>query len=155
MKQNGLELFVGLFMVLGFLAFGYLALQLGEVSILSAGNSYVINAEFDNISGLKKGGAVQIAGVVVGQVQRTWLGKEELAHVALQIDKGVKVPVDSMASVKTQGIIGDKYIQLTLGADEKLFVEGDVLVETESAVDLESLISKFANGSVEKKLRRW
>ncbi|MDO8948028.1 MAG: outer membrane lipid asymmetry maintenance protein MlaD [Desulfocapsaceae bacterium] len=151
MKQNGLELFVGLFMVLGFLAFGYLALQLGEVEILSAGNSYVVNAEFDNISGVKKGAAIQIAGVVVGQVQRTWLGKDELAHVALQIDKGVKVPVDSMASVKTQGIIGDKYIQLTLGGDEKLFVEGDVLTDTESAVDLESLISKFAFGSVEKK----
>lgn len=148
MKQNGLELFVGLFMVAGFLAFGYLALQLGEVSILSAGKSYVVNAEFDNISGLKKGGTVQIAGVVVGQVQRTWLGEDELAHVALQIDKGVQVPVDSMASVKTQGIIGDKYIQLTLGADEKLFAEGDVLTETESAVDLESLISKFAFGSV-------
>ncbi|MBA3007101.1 MAG: outer membrane lipid asymmetry maintenance protein MlaD [Proteobacteria bacterium] len=151
MKQNGLELFVGLFMVLGFLAFGYLALQLGEVEILSAGNSYVVNAEFDNISGVKKGAAIQIAGVVVGQVQRTWLGKDELAHVALQIDKGVKVPVDSMASVKTQGIIGDKYIQLSLGGDEKLFVEGDVLTDTESAVDLESLISKFAFGSVEKK----
>ncbi|MFH2123658.1 MAG: outer membrane lipid asymmetry maintenance protein MlaD [Pseudomonadota bacterium] len=151
MKQNGLELFVGLFMVAGFLAFGYLALQLGEVGILSSGKSYVINAEFDNISGVKKGGAVQIAGVVVGQVRRTWLGEDELAHVALQIDKGVKVPVDSMASVKSQGIVGDKYIQLTLGGDEKLFVEGDVLTDTESAVDLESLISKFAFGSVEKK----
>jgi phospholipid/cholesterol/gamma-HCH transport system substrate-binding protein len=151
MKQNGLELFVGLFMVIGFLAFGYLALQLGEVQVLSAGKSYVVNAEFDNISGLKKGGTVQIAGVVVGQVRSTWLGEDELAHVALQIDKGVKVPLDSMASVKTQGIIGDKYIQLTLGADEKLFAEGDVLTETESAVDLESLISKFAFGSVEKK----
>ena len=151
MKQNGLELFVGLFMVAGFLAFGYLALQLGEVGILSSGKSYVITAEFDNISGVKKGGAIQVAGVVVGQVKRTWLGEDELAHVALQIDKGVKVPVDSMASVKSQGIIGDKYIQLSLGADDKLFTDEGVLTETESAVDLESLISKFAFGSVEKK----
>ncbi|MEK6201645.1 MAG: outer membrane lipid asymmetry maintenance protein MlaD [Desulfobulbaceae bacterium] len=148
MKQNSLELFVGLFMVAGFLAFGYLALQLGELPILSAGKTYVINAEFDNISGVKKGGSVQIAGVVVGQVKRTWLGEDELAHVALQIDNGVRVPVDSMASVKSQGIVGDKYIQLTLGADEQLFADGDVLTETESAVDLESLISKFAFGSV-------
>ncbi len=151
MKQNRfeyLELFVGLFMVAGFLAFGYLALQLGEVGIVSAGKSFVVNAEFDNISGVKKGASVQIAGVVVGQVQRTWLGDDELAHVALQINKGVKVPVDSMASVKSQGIIGDKYIQLTLGGDEKLFTDGDVLMETESAVDLEALISKFAFGSV-------
>ena len=151
MKKNGLELFVGLFMVAGFLAFGYLALQLGEVQLLSARKSYVVNAEFDNISGMKKGAAIQIAGVVVGQVNRTWLGEDHLAHVALQIDKGVQVPNDSMASVKTQGIIGDKYVQLTLGSNDKLFADGDVLTETESAVDLESLISKFAFGSVEKK----
>lgn len=148
MKQNGLELFVGLFMVVGFAAFGYLALQLGEVSFLNPGKTYVVNAEFDNISGVKKGAAIQIAGVVVGQVKRTWLGEDELAHVALQIDKNVKVPVDSMASVKSQGIVGDKYIQLTLGSDDKLFADGDVLTETESAVDLESLISKFAFGGV-------
>lgn len=148
MKQNGLELFVGLFMVVGFLAFGYLALQLGEGSFLTTGKTYVVNAEFDNISGVKKGAAVQVAGVVVGQVKRTWLGEDELAHVALQINKEVKVPVDSMASVKSQGLIGDKYIQLSLGGDDKLFKEGDVLTETESAVDLEALISKFAFGSV-------
>jgi phospholipid/cholesterol/gamma-HCH transport system substrate-binding protein len=150
MKQNGLELFVGLFIVAGFLAFGYLALQLGEVSFLSAGKSYVINADFDNISGIKKGASVQIAGVIVGQVKSTWLGKDDLAHVALQVNKGVKVPVDSMASVKTQGIVGDKYIQLTLGSDEKLFADGGTIVDTESAVDLESLVSKFAFGSVKK-----
>jgi phospholipid/cholesterol/gamma-HCH transport system substrate-binding protein len=151
MKKNRLEfleLFVGIFMVLGFLAFGYLALQLGEVSFLSAGKTYVIDAEFDNISGLKKGAVVQIAGVVVGQVKRTWLGEDELAHVALQLDNEVKIPADSMASVKSQGIIGDKYIQLSLGGDEKLLKAGDVLTETESAVDLEALISKFAFGSV-------
>jgi len=91
---------------------------------------------------------VQIAGVVVGQVQRTWLGEDELAHVAIQIDKDVKVPVDSIASVKSQGIIGDKFIQLTLGGDEKLMKEGDVLTDTESSVDLEALISKFVFGSV-------
>ncbi|MBV5305824.1 MAG: outer membrane lipid asymmetry maintenance protein MlaD [Desulfobulbaceae bacterium] len=151
MKQNRfefLELFVGLFIVLGFLAFGYLALQLGEVSFLTTGKTYVIDAEFDNISGVKKGAVVQIAGVVVGQVKRTWLGEDELAHVALQLDKYVKVPADSIASVKSQGIIGDKYIQLSLGGVEKLLKEGDVLTETESAVDLEALISKFAFGSV-------
>lgn len=151
MKQNRfefLELFVGLFMVLGFLAFGYLALQLGEVSFLTTGKTYVIDAEFDNISGVKKGAVVQIAGVVVGQVKRTWLGEDELAHVALQLDNSIKVPSDSIASVKSQGIIGDKYIQLSLGGDEKLLKEGDVLTETESAVDLEALISKFAFGSV-------
>lgn len=148
MKQNGLELFVGLFVIAGFLAFGYLALQLGELPILSARKTYVINAEFDNVSGLKKGGAIQVAGVVVGQVKDIRLGEDELAHVAMQIDNGVQVPVDSMASVKSQGIIGDKYILLTLGGDDQVFADEGVLFDTESAVDLESLISKFAFGSV-------
>lgn len=148
MKRDGLELFVGLFMVAGLLAFGYLALQLGEVPFLSSGRTYVISAEFDNISGVKKGAAIQIAGVEVGQVTGIWLGKDDLAHVDLQIDKTVKLPRDSMASVKSQGIIGDKFIQLTTGGDEEMLAEGDVITDTESAVDLESLISKFAFGSV-------
>ncbi len=148
MKKNGMELVVGVFMLAGFLAFGYLALRLGEVPFLSSGNTYGLTAEFDNISGLKKGAGVQVAGVDVGQVSRIWLGEDDLAHVLLRLNRTVKVPVDSMASVKSQGIIGDKYIQVTLGGDEEIFKDGDVLVETESAVDIESLISKFAFGGV-------
>lgn len=70
--------------------------------------------------------------------------------VAMQVDKGVKVPVDSIASVKSQGIIGDKFIQITLGGDETLYQPGETIVDTESAVDLESLISKFAFGQMDK-----
>lgn len=138
---------VGLFMLAGLLAFGYLALQLGEVSILSSSSKYVIKAEFDNVSGVKKGAAVQIAGVVVGDVSGVELGKDELAILYLRLDKGIKVPVDSIASVKSQGIIGDKYIALSLGGDEEILAENAVITETESAIDIESLISKFAFGS--------
>ena len=147
MKKNNLEMIVGLFMLAGLLAFGYLALQLGEVSILSSSSKYVIKAEFDNVSGVKKGAAVQIAGVVVGDVSGVELGKDELAILYLRIDKGIKVPVDSIASVKSQGIIGDKYIALSLGGDEETLAENAVITETESAIDIESLISKFAFGS--------
>ena len=77
------------------------------------------------------------------------LGEGEVAVLSLQVDDSLEVPKDSMASVKSQGIIGDKYIQLSLGGDEELFQPGEVLVETESAVDIESLISKFAFGSTE------
>lgn len=147
MKKNTLEMVVGLFMVAGLLAFGYLALQLGEVSFLSSGKKYMITAEFDNVSGVKKGASVQIAGVVVGDVAKIELGKNELAVVFLRLDKDVKVPADSIASVKSQGIIGDKYIQLSLGGGDEILAEGGVLTETESAVDIESLISKFAFGS--------
>lgn len=150
MKRNTLELAVGLFMLIGFGAFGYLALQLGEVPWLTASSTYILKAEFDNVSGVKKGASVQVAGVPVGEVDEIRLGENEAAVLSLRIDKKVKVPIDSMASVKSQGIIGDKYIQLSLGADETLFKPGEMVVETESSVDIESLISKFAFGSVKE-----
>lgn len=138
---------VGLFMIIGFAAFVYLALQLGEVSFLSRSKTYVLKAEFDNVAGVKKGASVQVAGVEVGEVTAVELGEEDVAVLYLQIDNSLKVPTDSMASVKSQGIIGDKYIQLSLGGDEELFKPGEVLIETESSLDIESLISKFAFGS--------
>ncbi|EKD38945.1 MAG: Mce-related protein [uncultured bacterium] len=147
MKRNTLELAVGLFMLIGFGAFGYLALQLGEVPFLTASSTYILKAEFDNVAGVKKGASVQIAGVVVGEVADVALSGSESAILSLKIDKKVKVPVDSMASVKSQGIIGDKYIQLSLGSDATHFMPDETLVETESSVDIESLISKFAFGS--------
>ena len=145
--KNTLEMVVGLFMVIGFAAFGYLALQLGEVSFLTNSKTYVLKAEFDNVAGVKKGASVQVAGVVVGEVSKVELGEDELAVLSFKIDNSLKVPIDSMASVKSQGIIGDKYIQLSLGGDEELFKPGELLVETESSLDIESLISKFAFGS--------
>ena len=138
---------VGLFIVTGFLALVYMALRLGEVPFLNSGSTYTINAEFNNVSGVKKGSAVQVAGVIVGDVSRIWLGDKGYAHLALRIDKSLKVPVDTIASVKSQGIIGDKFIQLNLGGDEKVFANGGVIRDTESALDIESIISKFAFGS--------
>lgn len=147
MKQNTLELAVGLFMVIGFGAFVYLALQLGEVPFLSRGSTYILKAEFDNVAGVKKGASVQVAGVVVGEVADVALSETEAALLSLRIEKSLQIPIDSIASVKSQGIIGDKYIQVSLGGDEKKYAPGDILTETESSVDIESLISKFAFGS--------
>ncbi len=148
MKHTRLEFTVGVFLVLGLLSFGWLALRLGEVSWLSSSRSYVIYAEFDNISGVKTGADVQVAGVVVGSVRDISLTDDAVARAALQVNKSLKVPVDSIASVKSQGIIGDKYIQLTLGGDDEMFKAGATMTDTESSVDLESLISKFAFGKV-------
>lgn len=138
---------VGLFMVIGFAAFVYLALQLGEVSFLSDSKTYLLKAEFDNVAGVKKGASVQVAGVVVGEVAVVELSEDDVAVLSLKIDNSLEVPIDSMASVKSQGIIGDKYIQLSLGGEEELFKPGELLIETESSLDIESLISKFAFGS--------
>ena len=150
MGNSRREITVGVFLVMGFLALGWLAMQLGEVSWLTGAKSYTLNAEFNNISGVKLGADIQISGVTVGKVRQLRLNEDNLAMVAMQIDKGVKVPVDSIASVKSQGIIGDKFIQITLGGDETAYQPGETIVDTESAVDLESLISKFAFGQMDK-----
>ncbi len=146
--KNSIEFLVGIFMIAGFAAFGYLALQLGEVSLFSESKNYTVTAQFDNIAGVKKGASVQIAGVVVGQVEKIWLDEDGVANVSLEVSKTIELPVDSMASVKSQGLIGDKFIALSLGGDEELFKAGGVITDTESAVDIESLISKFAFGDV-------
>ena len=147
-SDSRVEIIVGLFLVLGFVAFGWLALQLGEVSLLDKGTTYTLYAEFENVSGVKTGAEVQIAGVSVGSVTELRLSKDDLAVATLKLDKDIRLAKDSMASVKSQGIIGDKIIQITPGGDEEIYQEGDVIVDTESSVDLESLISKFAFGGV-------
>ncbi|HIP82930.1 MAG TPA: outer membrane lipid asymmetry maintenance protein MlaD [Desulfocapsa sulfexigens] len=146
--KNGMEFLVGLFMIAGFVAFGYLALQLGEVSLFSSSKTYTVIAQFDNIAGVKKGSSVQIAGVVVGKVSRIWLDEDGIANVALQVNKEVELSMDTMASVKSQGLIGDKFVALSLGGDDELLKDGSILTDTESSVDIESLISKFAFGGV-------
>jgi phospholipid/cholesterol/gamma-HCH transport system substrate-binding protein len=147
MKKTTTEMIVGLFIIAGFMALVYMALRLGEVPFLRSSSTYTINAEFNSVSGVKKGSAVQVAGVVVGDVSRVWLGDKGYAHLSLRIDKSLKIPIDSIASVKSQGIVGDKFIQLTLGGDDKVFPDGGLIRDTESAIDIESLISKFAFGS--------
>lgn len=150
MGNSRMEILVGFFLVIGFLAFGWLALQLGEVSWLTGSKTYMLTAEFNNVSGVKTGADVQISGVTVGKVRQLNLNKQSQAVVGMQIESGVNVPIDSVASVKSQGIIGDKYIQITLGGDETAYKPGETIVDTESSVDLESLISKFAFGQVSK-----
>lgn len=148
MKKSSVEIVVGLFIIAGFLALAYLAFNLGEIAFFRGAGTYTVHAEFDNVAGVKEGASVQIAGVEVGRVDRIFL-KDQYANLALQIDKDVEIPEDSMASVKSQGIIGDKYIQITLGGAEEPLEEGDLIVDTESSVDIESLISKFAFGSAQ------
>ncbi len=143
-----LEVIVGLFMVAGFAAIVYLALNLGEVPLLTSGSTYAVQAEFNNVSGIKKGASVQVAGVDVGEVSAITLNKDHLAQLQLRVDNSLKIPSDSIVSVKSQGIIGDKYILITLGGDTEYFKPGGLIIDTESSVDIESLISKFAFGSV-------
>ncbi len=138
-----MELIVGLFMVAGFLAFGYLSLQMGEFSIFNLGKNYSIMARFDNVSGLKAGASIEIAGVNVGKVSDISLGEHDLAKITMLINQGIGISTDAIASIRTQGLIGDKYIKITQGADEEMLKEGDEIFDTESAIDFEALVSKY------------
>jgi phospholipid/cholesterol/gamma-HCH transport system substrate-binding protein len=143
MKKMNMELAVGLFMVLGFLAFVYLSLQLGEFSIFSMAKQYSVEADFTNVSGLKQGAEVEIAGVKVGDVAAITLGPNDLARVRMLIDRKVEISLDAIASVRTKGIIGDKFIRILQGGDDEMLTEGGIIEETEPAVDLEELVSKY------------
>ncbi len=148
MKKANIEFVVGVFLIFGFLAFAYVSLQFGEFSIFTAGQNYTIKADFDNAAGLKKGAIVTIAGVSVGKVSDIRLTPEQRAEVALYLSNDVHITEDAIASIKTQGIIGDKYIRISQGGADTYLKEGEMITETESAVDLEELISKYIFGKV-------
>ncbi|MBA3002426.1 MAG: outer membrane lipid asymmetry maintenance protein MlaD [Desulfurivibrio sp.] len=148
MKKINFDAIVGLFVLAGFLAFVYMSLQLGEFSVFSMEKTYSVQATFNNISGLKRGATVEMSGVIVGKVNTITLGENDQAQVQLQINNGVKITEDAIASIKTQGIIGDKYIKISQGGSEELLADGGFITETESALDLEELVSKYIFGKV-------
>ena len=143
MKNFNTELIIGLFMIAGFLAFGYLSLQMGEFSILNVEKNYMLEAEFDNVSGLKIGAGIEIAGVNIGKVSGISLGEDGLARVTMLINQKIKITQDAIASIRTQGLIGDKYIKIIQGADEEFLAGGGTIFDTESSIDFEELVSKY------------
>jgi phospholipid/cholesterol/gamma-HCH transport system substrate-binding protein len=136
------QFIVGLFALAGLAALAFLSFRLGKLELF-APPSYVIYANFDNISGLKSGDSVEIAGVAIGKVIGITLNGER-AKVAMRIDRGVKIDSDAIASIRTRGLIGDKYVAILPGSGEYL-ANGGVLRQTESAVVLEDVIGQFIN----------
>ena len=136
-------------MLIGILCLGYLSIKLGKMELLG-GNYYRVAAQFDSVSGLKQGARIEVAGVEVGAVERIALAKEssDRAEVTLKIKDGVTIPDDVIASVRTSGIIGDKFIMLKPGGSDRLLKDGSKIRETESAIDIEELVSKFIHGNV-------
>lgn len=148
MKQSKLELFVGGFVLLGIAAVIYLTIKLGAGFIVG-GDTYVIEARFTNAGGLNAGSNVLVAGVPVGRVEEIRVDEKDYSAIAtLRVDSSLRLPTDSMASIKTTGLIGDKFVALAPGADDTWLESGARITMTESAVDLESLIGKMAFGSV-------
>jgi phospholipid/cholesterol/gamma-HCH transport system substrate-binding protein len=149
MNMAKLEMTVGVFMLIGMLCLGYISIKLGKMEIMG-GDYYTISAEFDSVSGLKPGARVEVAGVEIGKVDRISLdpksGDQAVAH--LKIKTGVNITDDVIASVRTSGIIGDKFIKLKPGGSDKFLSNNGKIRETESAIDIEELISKFIHGKV-------
>jgi len=151
MENKSIEAAVGIFVILGMICVGYLTIKLGKMQVIGD-NTYPLYARFESVSGLKPGAFVEMAGVQVGQVDSITLdNKEKVALVKLKIKKNVTLEDDVIASISTSGLIGDKYVKLTPGGADEQLKPGGTITETESAVDLESLISKYVFGGVDKK----
>jgi len=150
MNSAKLELTVGIFMLIGILCLGYLSIKLGKMELIG-GNNYRISARFDSVSGLKPGARVELAGVEIGTVERIGLSNAsgDQAEVTMKIKDGIKITDDVIASVRTSGIIGDKFIKLKPGGSDQLLKNGGRIRETESAIDIEELVSKFIHGKVD------
>jgi phospholipid/cholesterol/gamma-HCH transport system substrate-binding protein len=146
MRKLDLELAVGLFVLAGILCLGYLSVKLAKMEVLG-GDGYQIYAIFSNTGGLKEGASVVIAGVEVGRVKAITIEDYE-AKVALTVKEGLEIQEDAIASVKTKGLIGEKYIQITPGGAEEIIAPGGTIIETEPAVDIEQLISNYVFGKI-------
>ena len=146
MDRTKLHLGVGVFMLLGLLALGYLSVKLGRVSFLG-GRGYMVTVDFPSVGGLKAGSTVEIAGVEIGRVESIGLDNYQ-ARVKLRVNKGVKLQEDSIASIKTKGLIGEKYVRISPGGSDKLIPPGGKIRDVEAPVDFEELLSKYIFGKV-------
>lgn len=147
MNRATLDLWVGIFVAIGLGALLFLALKVGNLSSATSGETYRIEAKFDNIGGLKVRGAVKSAGVVVGRVAEIDFDSENyLADVIIKLEKRYKFPRDTFATINTSGLLGEQYIGLEPGGDSIMLKDGDVVKKTQSAVVLEKLISQFMFG---------
>lgn len=146
MQSSRYDAWVGFFVLVGGAALLFLALKAGNLLSLNFDETYQVSARFDNIGGLKARAAVKSAGVVVGRVESiAFDDKTFQARVVLNLNKGTLFPKDSSAKILTAGLLGEQYIGLEPGADEKNLASGDVIRQTQSAVVLENLIGQFIN----------
>ena len=139
------QFIVGIFAILGIIALAILSLSLGKISLFPP-PGYTLYASFDNISGLKTGDQVQLAGVQIGKVTQIGL-KDFRARIAMRVNDGVEIDQDAIAAIKTSGIIGDKYVSIQLGPSDHYLKNGDTIRQTQSAFVLEDAIGQLINSS--------
>ena len=144
MNRTVLDLWVGIFVAIGIVALLFLALKVGNLSSAHLSETYVLQARFDNIGGLKVRGPVKSAGVVVGRIVDIKFDTATYeAVVTMDIDGRFRFPRDTFASIYTSGLLGEQFIGFDVGGDEKMLKAGDTVTKTQSAVVLEKLISQF------------
>jgi phospholipid/cholesterol/gamma-HCH transport system substrate-binding protein len=145
-RRSALDLSVGVFLIIGLLAVAWLSINLGRVDLLG-GRGYVVNADFPSVGGLKVGSPVEIAGVQIGSVNGIVLVDDQ-ARVVMSIRSGVTLQDDSIASIKTKGLIGEKYIRISPGGSDRAIPPNGKIRDVEPPVDLEEILSKYVFGKV-------
>ncbi len=150
MKKYANETVAGIFVLIGLLSVGYMTVKLGNVSLFGD-DQYALYARFNTVSGLRVGNPVEMLGMGIGRVAEFRMDQEnQLAVVELNVNTGIKIYDDAIASIKTAGLIGDKYVSIDAGGSGELLKNGDTITETESPIDLGELIGKYAFGDVNK-----
>ncbi|UJX40809.1 outer membrane lipid asymmetry maintenance protein MlaD [Desulfovibrio sp. JY] len=148
MKKYTMETTVGVFVLAGLLCVAYLTIKLGKLEVINS-DSYTVTARFKDVTGLKNGAYVEMAGVRIGRVTGIRLDpKDNMAMVSLDIQKGVRLTDDTIASIKTSGLIGDKFVKVSPGGSDDILKPGGLIVETEPSIDLGDLIGKYVFGGV-------
>ena len=148
MQKYSKEAIVGIFVVVGLLAIGYMTVKLGNVGLVG-GKDYTLYASFNTVSGLRVGNPINMLGMEVGRIAHFRMDQEkQQAVVTLKINKGIEIFDDAIASIKTEGLIGDKYVNIDAGGGGDLLADGDIITETESPTDIMDLVSKYAFGDV-------
>ena len=154
MKKYSTETVVGIFVVLGLLCVAYMTVKLGKVSLFGD-DYYPLQARFASVSGLRVGNPVEMGGIEVGRVEHMSIDQDkQMAVVELKIIKDIKIFDDASASIKTAGLIGDKYVKIDPGGSGNLLKPGGAITETNSPIDVEDLISKYAFGEVKKDAKK-
>lgn len=146
------EVVVGLFVVVGIVCLGYLAIKLGKLEVLGD-SGYSLYADFPTVAGLKRGDPVEIAGVRVGRVESLSLA-DDRARLTLRLEDGVKVQEDAIASVRARGLIGDKFVLISPGGSDRIIPAGGRIRETESPPDIPDLIGKLVGGDLTSKVEK-
>ena len=147
MEKKGLEFSVGLFLLIGLLCLAYLSLNLGDIRLFGT-SDYMVQARFSTVSGLKERASVTMAGVEIGRVENIQL-EDGMALVTLRIDEGVRLQEDVIASIKTMGIIGDKYVAISPGALDDYIEPGGRIQDTQPPLDIEEAVGKFIFGKMD------